>query len=306
MFNWFFRRRRGAPVETTQELKGQQAPANESHHMLGGRRHVADAPYVLPANDQEINRLDFQHYMLRYALRGNYVAPLDRPLSILDVGCGTGRWALEMGALFPQANIVGIDLHPPKHADSTASAGRSDNFTFIQGNILNGLPFADASFDFVHMRLMLFSIPAADWPTVLQELVRVTRVGGWVESVETGAHQRCGPAMELLVAWINQMTRQHGIDATLGPQVGEMLGALGLTQQVRRTIELPVGRHGGRLGAMAQTDVVGVLNGLKAPVAALGITSAADYETALATALAELDLHRGVLPFYVAYGQRVR
>ncbi len=67
--------------------------------VLDGRQHMADAPYMLPRDDQEINRLDFQHYRLRYALRSNYAAPIGRPRSILDVGCGTGRWALEMATL---------------------------------------------------------------------------------------------------------------------------------------------------------------------------------------------------------------
>jgi hypothetical protein len=48
-------------------------------HRLFGRRYLADAPYMLPSDDAEINRLDFQHYLLRYALRGNYLAPIGRP-----------------------------------------------------------------------------------------------------------------------------------------------------------------------------------------------------------------------------------
>src|SRR5690348_2751118 len=88
---------------------------------LGGRRHLADAPYVLPSDEQEISRLDFQHYMLRYALRANYAAPVERPTSILDVGSGTGRWAMEMAQLFPQANVIGTDLVEPKSESLSAT-----------------------------------------------------------------------------------------------------------------------------------------------------------------------------------------
>lgn len=55
-------------------------------------------PYALPNNPQEVNRLDFQHYMLRYVLEANYLAPLvpEQVNMMLDVGCGTGRWISEM------------------------------------------------------------------------------------------------------------------------------------------------------------------------------------------------------------------
>jgi tRNA G46 methylase TrmB len=80
---------------------------------------------MLPSDDAEINRLDFQHYMLRYALRGNYLAPLTRPRGILDVGSGTGRWAMEMAAQYPEASVVGVDItSPPAEAQSAAGSER--------------------------------------------------------------------------------------------------------------------------------------------------------------------------------------
>jgi ubiquinone/menaquinone biosynthesis C-methylase UbiE len=32
------------------------------------------------------------HEMVRYVQRRNYIASIDQPKKILDVGCGTGRW----------------------------------------------------------------------------------------------------------------------------------------------------------------------------------------------------------------------
>jgi ubiquinone/menaquinone biosynthesis C-methylase UbiE len=296
---WLFGRRKN---------QGSTATAERRFQWLGGRRHMADAPYVLPSDDQEINRLDFQHYMLRYALRGNYAAPLNRPLSILDVGCGTGRWAMEMASIFPDANVVGTDLVLPK-ADGNASLGaglvaRPENVTFVQGNVLEGLPFAEGSFDFVHMRLLLFAIPADRWPQVTRELVRVTRPGGWVESVETGAQQNGGPAMDQLVAWITQASVRRGVDPSLGPHVGELLAAAGLVDLQRRDVALPVGRYGGRLGTMAEVDVFGVVGGVKQLVVAQGLATSEAYDAAMAQARTDLDRYRCTLPFYLVYGRR--
>jgi hypothetical protein len=71
--------------------------------LIAGRQRAIGVPYMLPADLAEVNRLDFQHFMLRYALRGNYTAPIEQPRQILDVGTGTRRWAVEMAQIFSQA-----------------------------------------------------------------------------------------------------------------------------------------------------------------------------------------------------------
>jgi len=59
-------------------------------------------------------RLDIYHHLQFLSLRGNlYAAPLTRdPHNILDCGTGTGIWALDMGEMFPSAQVVGVDLSP--------------------------------------------------------------------------------------------------------------------------------------------------------------------------------------------------
>lgn len=298
---WFFRRR---------ESRTAVAERGEGRRFLwlGGRRHVADAPYVLPSDDQEVSRLDFQHYMLRYALRGNYAAPIRQPASILDVGSGTGRWALEMAQRYPNANVVGTDLVEPK-PESVSTIGLAngripDNYTFVPGNVLERLPFPDNAFDFVHMRLLLFAIAAEKWPAVAAELVRVTRPGGWVESVETGPQQNGGPAMDTLVRWITEASVKRGVDPLLGPRVASFFAQAGLVNMTSRDVHLPVGRYGGRLGNMALVDVFGVVTGVKPLVVAQGITDAHSYDAAVEQARADLDSYQCTLPFYIAYGQK--
>lgn len=297
---WFFRRKRAVTATIA-------APTEKQFETIGGRRHMVDAPYVLPTDDGEVNRLDFQHYMLRYALKGNYAAPLAAPQSILDVGAGTGRWALEMANIFPDANVVASDLVTPKIDANPASGGietRPGNYCFVEGNVLDGLPFPDNSFDFVHMRLLLFAIPAERWPGVVRELVRVTKPGGWVESVETGAQQQGGPAMDLLVEWITLASMRRGIDPSLGPRVGDLMRDAGLVDVRTRHEALPVGRYGGRLGNMAEIDVFGVVGAVKPLVVAQGITHETDYDAAIAQARKDLDQHQCRLPFYLACGQK--
>ncbi|MBO0702644.1 MAG: hypothetical protein J2P38_06915, partial [Candidatus Dormibacteraeota bacterium] len=63
--------------------------------------------YVMPREPREVNRLDLQHYGLRELLGTNHLAPIGRPRSVLDVGTGTGQWAVDICHEFPQALVVG-------------------------------------------------------------------------------------------------------------------------------------------------------------------------------------------------------
>jgi hypothetical protein len=69
-----------------------------------GRQYVAGAPYLLSKDLGETNRLDFQHYMLRYALRGNYAAPLQDPRlsSAWERARGAGRWIWPSNSAAPE------------------------------------------------------------------------------------------------------------------------------------------------------------------------------------------------------------
>ncbi|HUY78102.1 MAG TPA: methyltransferase domain-containing protein [Ktedonobacterales bacterium] len=307
-FRWFRRKDNGKGLGGVGTATARAG--GERYEMVGERRHLADAPYVLPSDDQEINRLDFQHFMLRYTLRGNYAAPIQQPHSILDVGAGTGRWAMEMASLFPNANVVGVDVTPPPADRANASLGagldiRPENYAFVQGNILEGLPFADQSFDYVHQRLLLFAIPETAWPKVVAELARVTRVGGWIELVETGPQQHGGPAMDRIVDWITATSNRRGVNPLLGPQIGNFLRDARLGSVEARAITLPVGSYGGRVGKLAETDVFGVVGGVKALVVSQNLTTAEAYDDAMRVAREDLDRYRCYLPFYLAYGQRV-
>lgn len=277
----------------------------------GGRAHLRGVPYVLPKDDSEMSRLDFQHYMLRYALRGNYAAAIaeERELrSILDVGCGTGRWAREMATLFPNTHVVGLDILPPR-ADTAADEGigpdvRPPNYTYTQGNVLEGLPFAEGTFDFTHQRLLLGALPAARWPGDIQELMRVTRRGGWVELVECGVLAGGGPESQRIVQWNIEMCDRRGIDNLIAAKLAGIATSVGLANVTARAVDIPVGAHGGRLGAMAETDYYTLMSTTRNVVVSMGITTAEMYDAALAGMREDMRRRRCSWRFHIITGQR--
>jgi len=65
-----------------------------------GRRYHADrfrrADYFMPNDDPEQERLDLYHHIFLTLLGGKLsTAPLDNPQRALDVGTGTGIWAID-------------------------------------------------------------------------------------------------------------------------------------------------------------------------------------------------------------------
>jgi SAM-dependent methyltransferase len=262
----------------------------------------------MPADLAEINRLDFQHYLLRYIFQGLYAAPLRNPASILDVGTGTGRWAYEMAQLFPRAKVVGVDITPPP-ADMPAVPGaaevRPPNYAFVAANVLESLPFPDASFDFVHMRLLYSAIPHPRWPFVIGELVRVTRPGGWVESVESAVALQPGPVLAHLATMINTLIARRGIDPLDGAQVGELLQAAGLADVATRRIDVPIGNYGGRIGTLLATDLLAGIEGFGGLLVQMGLSTAGQVQKMQAELRAEFAApdNRAVGPFYIAYGR---
>lgn len=287
----FWRGRRAIHAQRDQATLGS---------LFGGRRFARGVPYILPSDDGEINRLDFQHYMLRYALRGNYAAPLRKPREILDVACGTGRWCAEMATRFPQANVVGFDMRPPA---APADASHSDNVVYIQGNMLEGLPFGENSFDFVHQRLVIVALPTDQWVRQIQELLRVTRPGGWVELVE-GDLLPGGPGLQTLNDLGEQMSQRRGMSFTNASKIGEYLRQAGGRRIKQHTVTIPVGKKTGRLGAMAETDYLAIFTSVRAFLIAQGLITEEQHNQALAQACDELASGTLTWPFYIAYGQK--
>lgn len=290
----FFRRR----ASTTTGAPYQRATRGGDD-----RLYVADVPYLLPKDLGETNRLDFQHYMLRYALKGNYAAPLHTPRDILDVGCGTGRWAIELARQFPGANVIGMDVAPPPVDMSAAPDARPENYAFVQGNALERIPFPDNSFDFVHQRFLALAIPAARWPGVVAELLRITRPAGWVELVETEPPLGA-PAIDQLASWGIELTKRRDINMSLMARIGDLLRNGGATEVSSRTVAIGVGKPNGRVGAMAAVDYLTALSAVRGPLAKMGVVNEASFDAMMARGRQEFD--QGVFnqPVYLAFGRK--
>jgi ubiquinone/menaquinone biosynthesis C-methylase UbiE len=113
------------------------------------------------------------------------IAPVTAPREILDIGCGTGSWCMDVADDFPTANVYGIDLSPVQPIYV------ANNCTFILENVLYGTSFLDDKFDLVQSRCLGAGIPNRRWPAYLQEIKRITKPGGWIQLIEIDPIRYC-------------------------------------------------------------------------------------------------------------------
>jgi ubiquinone/menaquinone biosynthesis C-methylase UbiE len=278
---------------------------------MWGRRSRVGTPLIGPKDTTGHDILDFQHYIVRRVLGGNHQSPLRAPQRILDAGCGTGRWLVEMAAEFPEAEVVGIDLvRPESLAPMLAPLGaRAKQVAFVGADLRQPLPFPDASVDFAHMQLMHGALSAEQYRFALRELARVTRSSGWVECVEPAeALYHAGPAYQVLLAWVAALLQSRGLDPDLGPKLKELLLHAGIQQVTERVVVSFPNLTMTRERRLWQAQALGVFESPRArePILAAGVTTAEEYDRALAAARKEFASGRYANSdvLYVAYGQR--
>jgi SAM-dependent methyltransferase len=162
----------------------RQRPARQNASVTHARK---PRNYIFGAGEAEISRLDLQHFLFRGELGDDFLAPVTTPRAVLDVACGTGRWAREVARRFPQANVIGFDLNDEQIEPSLAEGAErgSDsmpkNCTFVAGDALQRFAFADGTFDLVMARATSAFMPISRYPELLAEMSRVARPDGWIE-----------------------------------------------------------------------------------------------------------------------------
>jgi SAM-dependent methyltransferase len=196
---------------------------------------------------------------------------------------------------------VGFDLVPGK---PEPPAG----YRHVRGNLLQGLPFRDDSFDLVHQRFLVAGIPVAAWPGVVAELVRVTRPGGWVELVEIPERPRqIGPATERLSSLVlDQLAGPLGLDTTgvVFASLDEYLRGAGLEQVTRREELLPVGEWGGQVGSFMATDARSAGMRFCEALRMRSPSMAEEAAELLCQAMDEAERYQTVLPVAIAFGRK--
>jgi SAM-dependent methyltransferase len=172
-------------------------------------------------------------------------------------------------------------------------------------NILQGLPFPDGQFDYVHQRLLVAGIPTVQWPEVIRELIRVTRPGGWVELLEVGITiKNAGPATTRLLTWMAEQSRERGVDPSMVSRLGDLLVQAGLHAVETHHIPAPLGAWAGHVGLMLKTDVLRAFDAVKGIYCAQTRMHPEQFDSWVQEATQEWEQRQASYLFHAFYGKR--
>ncbi|QBD75530.1 class I SAM-dependent methyltransferase [Ktedonosporobacter rubrisoli] len=136
------------------------------------------------SNEQELERLRIQDKMVTAGMGGVLPEQSDpaRFHRVLDVGCGTGGWLIEMAQTYPNLKRlvgVGISKNMLDYARGQAvELQLGERVEFQVMDALRMLEFPNASFDLLNQRFGMSYLRTWEWPKLLSEFRRVLRPGG--------------------------------------------------------------------------------------------------------------------------------
>jgi ubiquinone/menaquinone biosynthesis C-methylase UbiE len=174
-----------------------------------------------------------------------FLAPIgDNPQNILDIGTGTGIWAINMADEFPSAKVVATDITPSQPNFVPP------NLEFQIDDAQQEWTFESESFDFIHIRYLQGSID--DWDKLYSQVYRCLRPGGWFQHIEPDL-QMTSQSPDVKVDDEHIYTRWANIFNEVGQKIGrtfdfsdrkleKLAKTAGFNKVTLQTHKIPVGR----------------------------------------------------------------
>ena len=183
----------------------------------------------------------------------------------LDVGTGTGIWAIEFARNNPSTRVIGTDL-----SRIQATTDVPANCEFKIENAEEAWTFEEP-FDFIHSRLL--SCGMHDWPGYFRRCFNNLKPGGWVEAQEYNFPLVCddesaGPDSALMryASLTKEAMAKGGIDAGPEEKFKDYMSTEGFVNIRETVMKLPCGpwpedEAGKKLGKLQRQNILMVQEG---------------------------------------------
>ncbi|KAH7034208.1 S-adenosyl-L-methionine-dependent methyltransferase [Macrophomina phaseolina] len=194
-----------------------------------GRRYHAyrDGAYYQPNDDRQAKVGSIEHHVWLLTLHDAlFLAPLQDPQRVLDVGTGTGLWAVDMGDRYPSCEVVGTDLSP------TQVPYAPPNVRFEIDDCCSEWTYPENSFDLIHVRGLTGSV--GNWAKFYQECLKHLRPNGYLEHLEFAVTIHTDPPN----------TEHDEIIKSFGPLLVDAGERLGKTFEISEHMSELIGRAG--------------------------------------------------------------
>ncbi|CCE35196.1 uncharacterized protein CPUR_02127 [Claviceps purpurea 20.1] len=181
------------------------------YRQLHGRTYHSDkftTNYFVPNDDQQLQSEELSHHVLTILFDDQlFLAPFETKTihRVLDVGTGSGIWAIEFADRFPNASVIGTDISPcqPQWVPP--------NVRFEIDDAALEWTFNANHFDLIHIRYIFGGIQ--DWTGLFKEAYRCCAPGGWVQSLECDPEFYCDDGtteLEPVLASYGDLFREGG------------------------------------------------------------------------------------------------
>ncbi|KAG0290604.1 hypothetical protein BGZ96_005945 [Linnemannia gamsii] len=197
-----------------------------------------------------------------------------------------------------ETNFTGIDISAVWPTEI-----RPRNCRFQVVNALQGLPFEDNTFDFVHQRFLIMGYPAKDWPFVIKELIRVTKPGGIIELTEIPIVSNAnGPELTKLMEVLEQGCSSRGLDTKAAKKLEGMMREAGIQEVKGCHASIPVGAWGAKVGQLMRENSAGTWSSLKGFIKELTGMNDTQYEAMIKRIFVEYEHYKCYVNCYCAWG----
>lgn len=225
---------------------------------------------LFPCDEQEQDLLDIFHELfarVQYAYSPSHSSRPTGNARVLDLGCGTGIWAIDLAKQYPNAYVLGFDIAATQPPNYSPNCEFSTPFDFERAWVGKG-----ESWDCIHLQLRCGGV--RDWPSVYRKACAHLRPGGWFEQLEIDFERRCdnGSLEETAFAYWYKYLKEatEKLERPLAHSSHETVAELhkaGFTQIWHRHILLPLnpwpldvnGRHIGRWYSLAMDQSIETL-----------------------------------------------
>ncbi|WYZ39590.1 hypothetical protein EsH8_III_001504 [Colletotrichum jinshuiense] len=240
------------PVRTVDDgLSLSNRAADESQasmllHILDYRREngrtyhrLSDGSYLLPNDELEQERLDIANHLWMLVWDGKFcLCPKNEGAKrVLDIGTGTGIWALDYADEHPEATVIGVDLSPiqPNFVPP--------NCSFEVDDLEKEWDWTEP-FDFIFARNMAGSFQ--DWGKVVAQAYEHLEPGGYLEIHDNLYPLECDDGTMTdktpLYQWskyLVEATDKMGRSLTIAPELPKILEDAGFEDVVITWQKMP-------------------------------------------------------------------